>query len=253
MKRICAALFILLSVFFAGKACGFENKDNLITGITYIDRSTGESAWLYELSGIFSRDENTRYILGVEIRDDILSQRFARLGLIYTMPILKDKELSIEADYRPGQDSNNDPWHIFFLNGEVKFTGGMFLGASYKYFVQPGDDLGLASVRAGYYNKVVMLTGEYYDSLNSSPVEVSSFVMKGVFSMDRVSFLIGGSVGKTFINYAQLAEKISYETKEGFAGITYRLNDITFAIVGGRTYQKDLRQDYYTLSINYMF
>lgn len=253
MKLTGRVLFIF-SLLFLGTVPKSEGEDNnLITGVTFIDRSKGRDAWLYEITGVISKDENTRYILGMEYRDDLISQRFARFGVIHTTPVLKGNDLSMEADYWPGMDSNGENWHIYFLSGELKMKLGALLGLSYKYFHKPGDDLGLASLKAGYYNRAMMITGEVYDSLDPSPVRVSSAVLKGVFYVDRTSFLLGGSNGKTFISYAQLEDK-TYNTSEMFAGITYRWrDDIDIAFLMGRSFLEDMHQYYYTVGINKKF
>lgn len=253
MKLTGRVLFIF-SLLFLGTVPESEGEDNnLITGVTFIDRSQGRDARLYEVTGVISKDENTRYVLGMEYRDDLISQRFARFGVIHATPVLKGNVLSMEADYWPGIDGDSENWHIYFLSGELKMKPGALLGLSYKYFDKPGDDLGLASLKAGYYNRAMMITGEVYDSLDPSPVRVNSAVLKGVFYVDRISFLLGGSAGKTFISYAQLEDQ-TYNTSEIFAGITYRWRDeIGFTFLLGRSFQEDMHQYYYTVGINKKF
>lgn len=252
--KLTGRVLVIFSLLFLGTVPESEGEDNnLITGVTFIDRSQGRDARLYEVTGVVSKDENTRYVLGMEYRDDILSQRFARFGIIHKTPVLKGNDLSMEADYWPGMDSNGENWHIYFLSGELKMKPGALLGLSYKYFSKPGDDLRLASLKAGYYNRAMMITGEVYDTLDPSLARVRSAVMKGLFFVDRISFLLGGSKGKTFISYSQLEDQ-TYNTSEIFAGITYRWrDDLYFTFVTGRSFQKEMHQDYYTVSINKKF
>lgn len=241
-------LSLLLGIITPSKA---NPETHFIAATTFIDRSNGQTARLYEFSTLFRGEEKTRYLLGYEKREDLLSLQFAHLGLIYASPAT-GQEFYAELHDWPGMDSNGNPWNIFFLS-VMKRSDGLLYGLSFKNYAMPGSPMSLGSLKAGYYNKTMTVTGEFFHSLGISSPVVRMLALQGEFFVDRLSFKAGGSAGQTFASYSQLAAGISTDTSEYFAGTGYTWNELTLSMVFDRAFQPNFRQDSFTVILNYQF